>query len=195
LLSEESLVVGPPAPVSGYAWSKLTDELLAKWTQASGGPEVVIGRFANIYGPGGSFDSARSTVVHALVRKAIEARDRRLEVWGDGSAVRSFLHVEDAARAIVAILERGEAGGTYNCDAQEPVTITELAGIVRDAVDPSLEPVFDSSRASGPARRVLDTTRLRSLGFSADVALVAGVTGVVKAYSHKTDLSPRGASA
>lgn len=179
LLSEESPTVGPPARVSGYAWSKLTDEVLGMWTWASGGPEVVVGRFANVYGPGGSFDPARSTVVHALVRKAVEARDGRLEVWGDGTAVRSFLHVDDVARAIVTILEHGEAGGTYNCDASEPVTIARLAEIVRDAVDANLDLAFDPSRASGPTRRVLDTARLRSLGFSPEVSLAAGVATVV----------------
>lgn len=181
LLAEESPIVAPPGEVSGYAWSKLTDELLGRWTWASGGPEVVVGRFANVYGPGGSFDPARSTVVHALVRKAVEARDGRLEVWGDGTAVRSFLHVDDAARAIVTILEHGEAGGTYNCDASEPVSIAQLAGIVRDAVDPTLALVFDPSRASGPSHRVLDTARLRSLGFAAEVRLSAGVAAVVDA--------------
>jgi len=183
LLSEDAPTVGPPSPVSGYAWSKLTDEVLGRWASASGGSEVVIGRFANVYGPGGSFEPARSTVVHALVRKAVEAQDGRLEVWGDGTAVRSFLHVEDAARAIVTILENGEGGGTYNCDASESVTIARLAGIVRDAVDSNLKLVFDPSRASGPTRRVLDTARLRSLGFAPEVTLEAGVATVVDDYS------------
>lgn len=165
-----------PADATGYAWSKLTDEAAAAWTT---GCEVVVGRFANVYGPGGP----ASTVVHGLIRRAVEERATgRLVVWGDGSAVRSFLHVDDAARAVLAVLERGAAGGVYNLDASEPVAVRDLAALVRDAVDPGLRLDFDATRPSGPARRVLDTTRLRALGWRPQVDLPTGIATTAAAY-------------
>jgi GDP-L-fucose synthase len=169
--------------VSGYAWSKVTDEVLAAWFAAVDAFEVVIGRFTSVYGPGGAFDPARSTVVHSLVRKAVDAGPGgRLEVWGTGNAVRSFLHVDDAARAVVTVLRRGQSGQAYNVDASEPVTIRELARIVRDAVDPGLDLVFDAARPEGVRYRVLDNRKLRALGFAPATALETGVKATVEDY-------------
>lgn len=169
--------------VSGYAWSKLTDEMLATWYADTGAFEVMTARFTGVYGPGGSFDPDRSTVVHSLVRRATEAGSGGLlEVWGSGDAVRSFLHVDDAARALVAILLRGSGGEAYNVDASEPVTIRRLATLVRDAVDPSLHLVFDPDRPEGAPHRVLDTFKLRALGFAPQVDLVTGVRATAAAY-------------
>ncbi len=167
--------------VTGYAWSKLTDEAAAGWYADR--LDCVVGRFTNTYGPGGSFDPARSTVVHALVARAagLGAGDA-LEVWGDGSAVRSFLYVEDAIDAVLAVLDRGEPGGTYNLDSSERVSVRDLAGLVRDAVAPRAGLVFDAARPAGPAERVLDNTLLRSLGFAPQVPLAEGVRRTAAAF-------------
>jgi GDP-L-fucose synthase len=169
--------------ISAYAWSKVGDEVLASWFAGLGAFEVVVGRFTSVYGPGGSFDPAHSTVVHSLVRKAVEAApDRPLEVWGSGRAVRSFLHVEDAARAVITVLEHGSSSEAYNVDSSEPVTIGDLAMLVRDTVDPRLELVFDSSRPEGAPHRVLDTGKLRALGFAPAVPLAIGIKATAEAY-------------
>ena len=168
--------------VTPYAWSKLTDEATATWWQEAG-LDVVVGRFTNVFGAGATFDPARSTVVHALVKKAVDAAPGGVvEVWGDGSAVRSFIHVRDAASGVLTVLTRGRAGTPYNISSDEPVTIRSLAEAVRDAVDPSLRLEFNPSRPAGPARRVLDTSRLASLGFRPRVSLEDGVCDVVASY-------------
>lgn len=182
LITEDAPLV-TPQQATGYAWSKLTDEAEGRWLADSGACEVVVGRFTNIYGPGGAFDPARSTVVHALVRRAVEERPSgRLSVWGDGTAVRSFLHVEDAARAVLAVLDHGTSGDPVNLDASEPVSIRRVAELVRDAVDPRLELVMDPSKPTGPARRVLDTSVLRALGFTPSVGLAEGISGTAASY-------------
>ncbi len=184
LIGEHDQLASPNRDrVSGYAWSKLTDELLGCWFAAAGAFEVVAGRFANVYGPGGSFDPARSTVVHALVRKAVEAAPGgRMRVWGDGTAVRSFLHVEDAGRAVVTVLARGVSTHAYNLDGSQPVTIAELATAIRDEVDPAIALEFDRDRPQGPARRVLDSAELRALGWAPTVSLADGIRSTVAAY-------------
>jgi GDP-L-fucose synthase len=183
-IGEDGPFVGPgrDSGVTGYAWSKLTDEVLAAWW-GQGAFEVVVGRLTSVYGAGGSFDPARSTVIHALIRKAAEAPEGgQLEVWGDGSAVRSFIHVDDAAAAIVRILADGEDGLAYNVDCGDAVAIREVAALVRERCRPDLELVFDPSRPTGVPRRVLDTTRLRALGFAPAVPLADGVAATYRWY-------------
>lgn len=182
-ISEDSPTVAPGvASVSGYAWSKLTDEVMGEW-MGHGDTSVVIGRYTNVYGPGGSFDPARSTVIHSLVHKALAARPGgTVEVWGRGRAVRSFIHVEDCARAVLAICERGEPSRAYNVDSSDPVTIRELALLVRDTVDPSISLEFDSTKPEGAMRRVLDNSRLRGLGFRPEIDLAAGIASTVEAH-------------
>ncbi len=187
LLDETAAVVTPGrGSVSGYAWSKLTDEALGGWYGLQGGLEVVTGRFGNVYGPGGS----PSTVVHALVRRALDApAGGHFAVWGDGTAVRSFLYLSDAARAAVTVLERGTSGQAYNLDSAIPTTIHQLARTVRDAVGEvkgeRLTMEFDHSKPTGPARRVLDNAKLVALGFAPRVTLREGVRAtVVEAEKH-----------
>jgi GDP-L-fucose synthase len=184
LISEDDPFVAPGVDrVSGYAWSKLTDEVMGEWYRDAAGLRVVVGRFANVYGPGGSFDEARSTVLHALVRRAVEAgTGGTLHVWGDGTAVRSFVHVDDAARAVLSILAAGTSGQAYNIDASVPISVAELAELVRAAVDPSLKVRFLPDKPQGVARRVLDTSRLRSLGWEPRIELAQGIPATVEAF-------------
>lgn len=171
---------------TGYAWSKLTDEAMGRWSSSTE-HAVVAGRFANVYGPGATFDPERSTVVHALVRKAVDqAPGGTLLVWGSGHAVRSFVYVEDAARAVIAILTRGEPGRVYNVDTSEAVSIRQLAEAVRQVIDPSLHLQFDADKPSGPTFRVLDTTALRRLGFEVRTSLREGLARTVDAYRAST---------
>ena len=181
-LVESDPLLTPADRPTGYAWSKLADEVAAAWWSGGGG-ETVIGRFSNVYGPGASFDPARSTVVHALVRRAVESVGvGPLTVWGDGTAVRSFVHAEDTARAVVTILAKGEPGGIYNVDSGIAVSIRALAELVAERVDPALALAFDASKAGGQPVRVLDVTRLRAIGFEPEVELADGIAGVVEAF-------------
>lgn len=184
LITEDDELVSPHRPgLSGYAWSKVTDEAMGSWTAAVSPTEVVYGRFSNIYGPGGSFDPARSTVVHALVKKAVDAGPGgELGIWGSGDAVRSFLHVRDCARAIITILEAGHSGLAYNVDSSQPISIRDLATLVRDEIDPTLTLRFDASKPTGQARRVCDNSRLRGLGFEPLVGLQDGLAETQEAY-------------
>lgn len=186
-LTEDASTVAPEREmISGYAWSKLTDEVQARWLAEWSSLEVVVGRFTNVYGRGATFDPTRSTVVHALVKKAVDAAPGgSVVVWGDGSAVRSFIHVKDAARAVRSVLASGAAGSVYNISTKHSVAVRKLAERVRDAVDPSLKLMFEPSRPSGPEVRVLDVARLAALGFEPTTDLQSGLRDVVEAYAHE----------
>ncbi len=179
-IEEDDPIVGPSDAPTSYAWSKATDEVVAGWTNDVA---TVAGRFGNIYGPEASFDPTRSTVVHGLISRMVDAPEGgTVTVWGDGTAVRSFIHVEDVAAAIALILEDGEAGVAYNVDTAEAITIRDLASLIKDLAAPSIDLEFDPTKPSGPHRRVPDNSRLRSLGFTPTVALVDGLAATIDWY-------------
>ncbi len=179
-ITESHQQLGPAERPDPYAWSKITDEVVAVWQPDI---QVLIGRFGNVYGPGALFDSERSTVVHALIDRAARLTDgSELVVWGDGTAVRTFVYVEDAARAVVTILGAGSAGEAYNVDSGERVTIAELAETVQKHVNPSLSIDFDPSKPAGVPFRVASIAKLSGLGYSPAVDLDEGVRRTVGWY-------------
>lgn len=172
-LDEDHPLLAPADGPSPYARSKIADEEAAR---REDGCETVVGRFGNVYGPGASFDPARATVVPSLLARAFRLGDgEALEVWGDGTAVRSFLYAQDAARAVLAVLVSGEAGAAYNIDSGEPVTIADLAAGVVAAVNPTLTIAFDSSKPSGDPFRLASIDRLQALGHRGQVDLATGL--------------------
>jgi GDP-L-fucose synthase len=137
----------------------------------------------NLYGPGDNFDLETSHVIPAMIRKFTEARDRgapSVTLWGDGSATREFLYVEDAARAFRLALERYDGPEPINVGSGEEISINDLAGLVSQTVDYQGEVLWDSSKPNGQPRRCLETTRARRLlGFEAEVRLIEGVQRTV----------------
>jgi GDP-L-fucose synthase len=125
----------------------------------------------NLYGPGDNFDPDSSHVIPAMIRRFREAQDQsRPEVvlWGDGSPTREFLHVRDAAEAIVLAAERYDSPEPVNIGAGFEVSIRDLAQRVADLVGFRGAIRWDPSRPNGQARRSLDTSRARQLfGFAA----------------------------
>ena len=182
-LPESARLVGSEHP-QGYAWSKVCDEVVGRWYRESGAFEVVVGRFSNVYGPGAPIGAENSTVVHDLILKAIEAGPAgELEVWGDGSAVRSFIYVEDAARGLITVAAGGVDGEAYNIDSGQEASIGALAETIRDAVDPSIRLRFDKRRPTGSPFRTLDVSKIRALGFRPSVRLAPGIEATVRAIA------------
>lgn len=166
-----------------YGWSKITDEVVASWSSE---PEVVTGRFGNVYGPGAPLEPGRSTVVHALIDRAARATDNSdFVVWGDGRATRSFIYVEDAARGVVSALENGQPGEAYNIDTGHAITIADLAELIRDLVNPTLNLRFDDSKPSGAPYRVGSPDKLMSLGFTPKWTLAEGIRATVDWYRRR----------
>jgi GDP-L-fucose synthase len=179
-LTESHPQLGPIDHPDPYSWSKITDEVVGSWQD---GLETVVGRFGNVYGPGAPFDPDRSTVIHALIDRAARldgAED--LVVWGNGTAVRSFVYVEDAAQAVLTILARGVAGDAYNIDSGIEVTIAQLADLVRDLVNPSLKVVFDPTKPAGAPYRVASIAKMVEIGYTPHFDLEDGLRRTVEWY-------------
>jgi len=176
------IVSGYDAP-NQYAWSKATDEVVGRWWMDDHGARVLVGRFGNIYGPGAPYSDDRSTVVHALIRRFVEAERRsKVAVWGDGHAVRSVLFVEDAARAVAVILERGSNGSIYNIDSGIPISIGDLAREINIRVGNDLILEFDASKPSGASYRVGDIEEISKIGFGPRVGLDEGLARTIADY-------------
>lgn len=138
----------------------------------------------NLYGPGDNFDLESSHVIPALIRKFVEARDRNIKqvvIWGDGSATREFLYVEDAARAIVLASEKYNKGEPVNIGAGSEISIKELAHLIQDVTQYKGKIIWDRTKPNGQPRRSLDVGRAkREFGFCAEVRLEDGLVRTVE---------------
>jgi GDP-L-fucose synthase len=132
----------------------------------------------NLYGPGDNFDLQSSHVLPALIRKIHEAkirRDKTVEIWGTGTPRREFLHVDDLADAVVYLLQNYDAEPIVNVGWGEDVTINELAEMVMSAIGYTGELTFDASKPDGTPRKLLDVSRLHSLGWRPRIPLKKGI--------------------
>jgi GDP-L-fucose synthase len=140
----------------------------------------------NLYGPRDNFDLDTSHVIPALIRKCVEARDRRARevvLWGDGSPTREFLFVEDAAEGIVLATERYESGEPVNLGSGAEISIRELATIIAEETGFNGEVRWDTSKPNGQPRRCLDVSRAReSFGFEARTSFRDGLRQTIRWY-------------
>jgi GDP-L-fucose synthase len=140
----------------------------------------------NLYGPGDNFDPASSHVIPALVKKFVEARASgasEVPVWGDGSATREFLYVEDAAEGIVRATERYDGPDPVNLGAGFEISIRELAGRIAALTGFTGRIVWDVEKPNGQPRRLLDVSRAEELfAFRAATNFEAGLKQTVEWY-------------
>lgn len=140
----------------------------------------------NLYGPGDNFDPASSHVIPALIRRAVEAKergDRQLVVWGTGMASRDFLYVADAAEGILRAAERYNSADPLNLGSGHEVTIRELVGWIVEAVGYEGDIVWDHSKPDGQPRRALDSRRAEKLlGWKPNIDFREGLRFTVNYY-------------
>ena len=137
----------------------------------------------NLYGPRDNFDLETSHVIPALIRKFSEAAERgdaTVEVWGTGSASREFLHVDDAARAVVLAAEHYDAPEPVNVGAGHEITIRDLVSLIAELTGFSGELRWDTSKPDGQPRRMLDTSRAAAaFGFRAEIGFREGLADTI----------------
>jgi len=141
----------------------------------------------NLYGPGDNFDPRTSHVIPALMRKCVEALkkgEKEIVCWGDGSATREFLYVDDCAEAILLASERYNGSEPVNVGAGFEISIRDLANKIAELVGFRGQIVWDTSRPNGQPRRCLDTTRAEEkFGFRATVSLEEGLRRTLEWYA------------
>ena len=140
----------------------------------------------NLYGPRDNFDPRTSHVIPALIRKCLEARDRKDDhviVWGDGSPTREFLYAEDATEGILLATEHYNESDPVNLGSGHEISIKDLAHVIAELTGFEGEIVWDTSKPNGQPRRCLDTSRAKALfGFEARTPFQEGLHRMVSWY-------------
>jgi len=183
---EEELLAGPLEPTNeGYALAKIAGIKLCQAYRRQYGCNFISAMPTNLYGPGDSFDLTSGHVLPAMMRKFHDAKVEgrsKVEIWGSGSPLREFLHVDDLADACLFLMDRYSAEEHINVGTGIDHSIRTLAEMVREVVHPGAELVFDSSKPDGTPRKLLNVDRLEALGWRATIALRAGIRSTYEWY-------------
>lgn len=185
-IPEDSLLSGPLEPTNAwYAIAKIAGLKLCEAYRRQHGADFISAMPTNLYGPGDTYDLEKSHVVPALIRKAHEAKvagRKHLPIWGEGKVRREFLHVDDAADALVFLLQHYSGDQHVNVGVGEDVTIRELAELICGVVGLDGEIVTDPSQPEGTPRKLLDVSRLTALGWTPRRGLKEGLADAYRSF-------------
>ena len=132
----------------------------------------------NLYGPGDNYELNNAHVIPSLIRRFHEAKvngDQEVVVWGTGSPLREFLHVDDLGAAALMLMQQYDGDETINVGSGEEVSIKELAELVRKVVGFPGELVWDAAKPDGTPRKLLDSSRIRAMGYEPSISLEEGL--------------------
>ncbi|CAK0766538.1 GDP-L-fucose synthase [uncultured Gammaproteobacteria bacterium] len=178
-MAEEALLTGPLEPTNEwYAVAKIAGIKLCQAYRRQYGCDFISAQPTNLYGPGDNFDLNASHVIPALIRKLHDAKlagAAAVEIWGTGTPLREFLHVDDLADALVFLLQHYSDAPHLNVGSGAEISIRELAQRIAEVVGFSGKFTFDASKPDGSPRKLVDVRRLRDLGWSASITLRQGL--------------------
>jgi len=163
----------PAAPDNEYGWEKLYAERAVASYASEHGFEPRIARFQNCYGPEGTWNGGREKAPAALSRKIVESVDGTIEVWGDGSAVRSFVYIDDLVDGVRCLVDSDVSEPT-NIGTRQYVSVKQLVDLVADAADKDITPVWVPGPV-GVQSRNFSNDRIESLGYQPRFDLAAGL--------------------
>jgi GDP-L-fucose synthase len=187
-IKEEYLLTGPlEATNSAYAVAKIAGIELIKSYRKQYGYNWISAMPTNLYGPNDNFDLETSHVFPALIRKFSEAAHNgtAVSLWGTGAPKREFLHVDDLAQAVVVLLEKYNKDEHINVGSGEDVTIKELAQTIAAAAGFTGAVEWDSTKPDGTPRKVMDVSKIKSLGWAPKISLTEGVRQTVEYYQRE----------
>jgi len=183
-IKEDSLLTGLLEPTNEpYALSKIAGIKLIESYNRQYKTDFISCMPTNLYGQGDNYDLENSHVLPALLRKIVEAKEQgksKYTVWGTGSPLREFLYVDDLAEACVFLLENYSSNATINVGSGMETSIKDLALTIQDVVGFDGEIEFDTTKPDGTPRKLLDSTKIKKLGWEPKVELREGIQ---KAYN------------
>lgn len=178
-IREDSFLEGPPEVTSlPYAVSKIAGIVQCAAYRAQYRLNTVSVVPASLYGPGDNFDPENSHVLSGLLRKIHEAKvsgRKTVEVWGDGTPKREFLYVDDAAEAVLYLMDHYNGEEWINLGSGQEISIGDLAGIICEVVGYEGGIVFDTTKPNGAPRKVLDNSKISMLGWKPRIGLREGI--------------------
>ena len=188
-MREDYFMTGPLEPTNeSYAIAKISGIRLAQSLRQQYGLDIICPMPSNIYGPGDHFEYERSHVLSALVRRFIEAkRNAKPEVnlWGTGNARRELLHVDDLADACLFLMYNYSSNDIINVGTGEDFSIRELAETISKLVGYAGQLQWDITKPDGMPRKLMDVSRLHSLGWSYKIDLESGIRSVIADFERR----------
>jgi GDP-L-fucose synthase len=185
-LQESSLLTGALEPTNeAYAIAKIAGLKLCEYYTREQGKNFISVMPPNMYGPGDNFHPDQSHVIPGLIRRFEEARKLNLpsvKVWGTGKPLREFLFVDDLADACLFLMNHFSDPVFINAGSGQEVSIAELAQVIQRAVGYTGKIEWDSAQPDGTPRKIMDSSRIRDLGWTAKKTLVDGITQTVRWY-------------
>ena len=188
-ITEDQLMTGPLEPTNdAYAIAKIAGIMMCQAYRQQHGFNAISLMPTNLYGPNDNFDLESSHVLPAMIRKFHEAAKEgyvidyggpwygpKVQLWGDGSAMREFLHVDDLAEACYVCMEKYDESEHINVGTGEDVTIKQLAETIAEVVDYPGEIEWDTSKPNGTPRKVLNVDKIKALGWEPKIGLREGI--------------------
>jgi GDP-L-fucose synthase len=191
-LKEDYLLSGYLEPTNEpYAIAKIAGIKLCEAFRDQYGCNFISAMPTNLYGPGDNYDLQNSHVLPALIHKFHQAKVEQqpfVEIWGTGSPLREFLHVEDLAEASLFLMQRYNEKEFVNIGSGEEISIKNLAQLVKEIVGYNGELKFDPSKPDGTPRKLLNIDKAKALGWTARIKLKEGIANTYKSFLVETEL-------
>lgn len=183
-LKEEYLLTGTLEPTNEpYAIAKITGIKMCDSYRSQYNSNFISAMPTNLYGPNDNYDLNNSHVLPAMLRKFHEAKlegNRDVTLWGSGTPLREFLHVDDLAEACVFMMETYNDFGHVNLGIGEDLSIKELAEMIQKIVGHTGSIIWDSTKPDGTPRKLMDVSKINQMGWKAKIGLEEGIKRVYK---------------
>lgn len=185
-IKEEYLLTGELEPTNkAYALAKIAGIVMCQSYNEQYGDNFISLMPTNLYGIGDNFDLTSSHVLPAMIRKFHEAKinnEQSVTLWGTGTVMREFLHVDDLAAASIFLMQNYDNPAVVNIGTGEDVTIKELAEMIQNVVGFTGTIIWDTTKPDGTPRKLLDVSRLHNLGWKHSIPLDEGLVTTYKWY-------------
>ena len=185
-MKKQHLFNGPLEPTNqGYALAKLAGLKLIEFYHGQYGFNGISLIPCNLYGTNDSFDPIEAHVLSSLVKKFVDAVDCRFDtvtIWGTGKARREFMHVDDAADAIIYLMHRHDCPVTINVGWGQDISIQDLASLIAKKTGFSGKLLWDTSKPDGMQRKCLEISELKDLDYTPIISLEEGIERTIAEY-------------
>lgn len=181
-LKEEYLLTGTLEPTNEpYAIAKIAGIKMCDSYRSQYNRNFISAMPTNLYGPNDNYDLNTSHVLPAMIRKFHEAKldgNRDVTLWGSGTPLREFLHVDDLAEACVFMMEHYNDYGQVNIGVGQDLSIRELAALIQKIVGHQGNIIWDTTKPDGTPRKLMDVSKINAMGWKARISLEAGIKQV-----------------
>lgn len=185
-IKEEYLLSGPLEKTNNaYAIAKIAGIMMCQAYNKQHNTKFISCMPTNLYGPGDNFDPISSHAMAALIRKFIEAKDKgskQVTVWGTGTPMREFLHVDDLASACVYLMNYYEDNEIINVGCGTDISIGDLSHLIKSITKYEGEIIFDTTMPDGAPKKLLDISKIQNLGWSPTISLEQGIEDTIHWY-------------